>query len=205
VTAPIARRPARLAVCASGQGSNLQALLDACATGQLPAAVVLVAVDRAGAPAIARAEAAQVPLWVEPLADWLASGRSRAAYEVELQRVLVAAEVDLVVLAGWRQVLSAAFLEPFAGRILNLHPALPGELPGLHAIARAHAEAQRGLRSHSGVMVHHAIAEVDAGPVVMVEQVAIDPREPLEAFTARMHAIEHRVLVQALHMWLASV
>ncbi len=102
-----------------------------------------------------------------PLASYTARGQSRADYDAGLAQQLAAYEPDLVVLAGWMHVLGAAFLDRFPGRVLNLHPALPGQFPGTDAIRRAHEAARRGEVHHTGVMVHQVIAEVDAGPVIV--------------------------------------
>jgi len=108
-------------------------------------------------------------------------------------------EVEWVVLAGWMHVLSSAFLRHFPSRVVNLHPALPGAFPGTHAIQRAYEAYRRGEITHTGVMVHLVPDEaVDAGPVVAVEEVAIAPDDTLETLEARIHTLEHRLLVEAL-------
>src|SRR6188472_2385975 len=124
VSLPAAGR--RLAVLASGAGSNLQAILDACDAGALDKAA------RAGVRAVTL-----VPLGEE----------ARADYDARLAQVVAAADPDHVVLAGWMRILTMAFVGRFPGRVINLHPALPGELPGTHAIQRAHREASAGERT----------------------------------------------------------
>jgi len=192
---------ARLAVLASGRGSNLQALLDACAEGRLPARVALVVSDRRAAFALERARTAGVE------ARWLsARGHcDRVSYDVALGEVVAGVDPDLVVLAGWMRVLTPVFLDRFPGRVLNLHPALPGAFPGLHAIRRAWEAGRAGAIRETGVMVHHAVPEVDAGPVVAAEAVPLRPDEPLEALEQRVHAVEHRVLVRAVADTLAAL
>jgi len=105
---------------------------------------------------------------------------------------------DLVVLAGWMYVLSPAFLDRFPGRVLNLHPALPGQFAGTHAIQRAYEAFRRGEIDHTGVMVHWVVPEVDAGPVVASAQVPIQTSDSLDDLEARIHAVEHRLLVDAI-------
>jgi formyltetrahydrofolate-dependent phosphoribosylglycinamide formyltransferase len=194
-----------LVVLASGEGSNLQALLDACAEGALPAQIALVLSDRPEAAALQRARRAGVPAIAR---DWLGhrrAGGGREGYDRALADLIARHNPDLVVLAGWMRVLSPAFVEAFAGRLFNLHPALPGAFPGTDAIARAHAACQReGLRQ-TGVMVHHVVAEVDAGPPVAVATVALDPAEALADLAERMHAVEHRLLVEAVAGFFASI
>ncbi len=187
----------RLAVLASGSGSNLQALLDACAGGDLAAEVVCVVSDRRGAMALERAEDARVPQVV--LFPAPEPGECRATWDRQLGDIVRAARPDWVVLAGFMRVLSAGFLDQFPGRVVNLHPALPGELPGMRAIERAFQEHQLGLRTGTGVMVHLVPDDgVDCGPVVAVEPVPIQPNDTLESLADRMHAVEHRLLVDAL-------
>jgi len=103
------------------------------------------------------------------------------------------------VLAGWMRVLTMSFLGWFPRRVVNLHPARPGELPGTHAIERAWQEALAGERTETGVMVHLVPDEgVDDGPVLATETVAIRPDDTLESLTERVHATEHRLLVDTL-------
>jgi phosphoribosylglycinamide formyltransferase 1 len=185
----------RLVVLASGTGSNLQAILDACAGGTLPAQVVAVVSDRPGATALDRATAAGVPaIDVAP-----APGEVRSDYDTRLAAAVAAHVPDLVVLAGWMRILTMSFLGHFPDRVVNLHPALPGELPGTHAIERAWHEALAGERTRTGVMVHLVPDEgVDSGPVLATATVPIQPDETLASLTARVHATEHHLLVSAL-------
>ena len=140
----------RLVVLASGNGSNAQAVIDACASGSLPAEVVAVVSDNAEAKALARADAAGLPA----VHVGRRPGEARADYDARLADIVTGFDPDWVVLAGWMRVLTLSFLGWFPGMVVNLHPALPGELPGLHAIERAHAEAMAGARTNTGVMVH---------------------------------------------------
>ena len=105
----------------------------------------------------------------------------------------------MVVLAGWMRVLTMSFLGWFPQRVVNLHPARPGELPGTHAIERAWHEALAGERTETGVMVHLVPDEgVDDGPVLATATVPIRPDDTLETLTERVHATEHRLLVDTL-------
>ncbi|MBA3287630.1 MAG: phosphoribosylglycinamide formyltransferase [Acidimicrobiia bacterium] len=187
--------PGRLVVMASGSGSNLQSVLDACADGTLAAAVVAVVSDRAEAGALARASRAGVPaihVGAQP-------GEPRADYDARLADVIAGFGPDLVVLAGWMRLLTVGFLGWFPERVINLHPARPGELPGAHAIERAWQEAIAGERTITGVMVHLVPDEgVDDGPVLATADVAIRPDDTLDSLTARVHETEHRLLVDTL-------
>ena len=184
----------RLAVLISGGGSNLQALIDAVAAKLIPGRIVVVGSDRAGAFGLKRAEAAGIATFVMALRN----GDDREAYDLALAERLAATDPDLIVLAGFMRILGRGFLDQFAGRVINLHPALPGDLPGKGAIERAYAEFARGSRQQSGVMVHEAIAEVDAGPVLGSAVVPFHSGDTLHEFAARMHRAEHQLLVEVV-------
>jgi phosphoribosylglycinamide formyltransferase 1 len=187
----------RLVVFASGNGTNLQAVLDACAEGPLSglAAVVAVVSDRSDAYALQRAAAAGVPsVHVGRHAE-----EARADYDARLADIVSGLQPDLVVLAGWMRILTTSFLGWFPERVVNLHPARPGELAGTRAIERAWQEALAGERNSTGVMVHRVPDEgVDVGPVLAVEDVAIRPDDTLESLAARIHDVEHRLLVDTI-------
>lgn len=187
--------PTRLVVLVSGSGTNLQALLDACADGRLAAEVVAVVSDRADAYGLTRAALAGVPaVHVGRLV-----AEERRDYDARLADIVAGFGPDLVVLAGWMRILTSDFLGWFPSRVINLHPALPGELPGTRAIERAWNEAMAGERTRSGVMVHYVPDEgVDDGPVIATAEVPIRPDDTLESFEARVHATEHRLLVDAV-------
>jgi phosphoribosylglycinamide formyltransferase 1 len=191
---------ARLVVLVSGSGTNLQALLDACAAGRLDARVVAVVANRADAYGLQRAEAAGVPATCLP-----STGRDRSSYDAELAEVVAGHEPDLVVLAGWLRILTGAFLDRFPHRVLNLHPARPGQFPGLHAIERAYEAWRAGQIDAGGVMVHLVPDEaVDAGPVVAWRPVPFEAGDTLADYEARVHAAEHDLLVEAVALALAD-
>ncbi len=190
---------AALAVLASGEGSNLQVILDACANGTLPARVAIVVCNRKAARAIDRAEEAGVPVLYHPLKWYLDTDRTRAEYDAALAEQIAAYKPDWIVLAGWMHVLSSAFLSRFPGRVINLHPALPGQFPGTDAIARAHEAFQRCQIQETGVMIHYVPDEgIDTGPAIAVMPVPLHEDEALESFTVRMHAAEHTLLIDTL-------
>lgn len=185
----------RLVVMASGNGSNLQAIIEACAEGRLPASVSAVVSDIAHAPALERADRAGIPT----VHVGRRPAEQRADYDARLADVVSGFDPDWVVLAGWMRVLTLNFLGWFPAMVVNLHPALPGELPGTHAIERAFQEAQDGRRTASGVMVHLVPDEgVDDGPLLACETVGVHADDTLESFEARMHDAEHRLLVATL-------
>ncbi len=184
--------PFRLAVLVSGNGSNLQAVLDACADGTLAAEVRVVISNRAEAYALTRAVEAGVPTLVMEQGD-----RPRRVYDTELARTVATVGVDLVVLAGWDRLLSEAFVAHHP--VINLHPAKPGVFPGLGAIEKAFAGWQDGTVTSGGVMVHFVPDEgVDDGPVIVSEEVPFVPDDTLATFTERVRETEHRLLVEAI-------
>lgn len=184
-----------LVVLISGHGSNLQAILDACAAGELNAEVAAAISNKSDAFGLERARQANVPAMVRPKPK----AQDRREYDAELANLVASYQPDWIVLAGWMRVLSAAFLDRFSNRVINLHPALPGTFPGTHAIERAYEAYRRGEIDHTGVMVHIVPDEgVDSGPVLAQEIVPIQPGETLESLEARIHAVEHRLLVNTL-------
>ncbi len=188
-------QPASLVVLISGNGSNLQALLDACESGDLKARVVAVISNKRDAFGLERARRAGVPAIVKPKPQEL----DRRVYDAELAEIVASYQPDWVVLAGWMRVLSSAFLDRFPKRVVNLHPALPGMFPGTHAIDRAYAAYRAGAIDRTGVMVHLVPDEgVDDGPVLAQAIVPINPDDTLATLETRMHAAEHRLLVDVL-------
>lgn len=190
---------ARLVVLISGNGSNLQALIDAIRMKVLDAEIVLVVSNRKDAFGLVRAEKAGIPTHYMPLKPYTAAGRTRADYDADLAQIVGEAAPDWVVLAGWMHILSSAFLDRFPYRVVNLHPALPGKFPGAHAVEEAFAAFQRGEIKQTGCMVHLVPDEaVDAGPVIGVAEVPIYRTDTLETLANRMHQAEHKLLVQSL-------
>jgi formyltetrahydrofolate-dependent phosphoribosylglycinamide formyltransferase len=189
------QRPTTIVVLISGNGSNLQAILDASASGELTARVVAVISNKRDAFGLERARRANVPAIVKPKPK----EQDRRVYDAELAELVASHQPDWVVLAGWMRVLSSAFLDRFPRHVVNLHPALPGTFPGTHAIDRAYAAYRAGEITQTGVMVHLVPDEsVDDGPVLAQEIVPIDPDDTLESLEARLHAVEHRLLVDTL-------
>ncbi|MFQ3645744.1 MAG: phosphoribosylglycinamide formyltransferase [Anaerolineae bacterium] len=194
------RDPARLVVLISGGGSNLQALIDAIAAGTLNAQIVLVVSNRKDAYGLQRAEKAGIPTLYFPLKPYRDAGRDRTEYDADLAQALLPYQPDLIVMAGWMHIFSGHFLVHFPRRVINLHPALPGMFNGTHAIERAFEAFQHGEMNHSGCMVHYAIPEVDEGDVIVQARVPFLPDDTLETFAARVHAAEHQIIVQAVHI-----
>lgn len=182
----------------SGGGSNLQALIDATEAGHINGRVVVVVSNRKKAYGLERAEKHGIDRVYFPLKPYKETGKSRETYDADLAEAVALYQPDLIVLAGWMHILSPAFLDVFERRVINLHPALPGEFAGTDAIERAYEDSRRRKTQRSGVMVHYAIPEVDAGDVIIQAKVPILKDDTLETFADRMHKTEHRVLVQAV-------
>ncbi len=193
---------ARLVVLASGQGTNLQALIDATRSGGLQATIVGIVSHSATAIALERGKRFGIPgVFVATPSKRM----DRDAWDLALAERVAAMEPALIVLAGWMRILGPAFLDRFPGRVINLHPALPGELPGVDAITRAFEEAEAGHRDRTGVMVHLVVPEVDAGPVLLEEIVPIPKGMTLDELEAAVHAVEHRLIVEGTARALASL
>ena len=197
----------RLAVLVSGNGSNLQAIIDACADGRLPdTQVVVVVSNHREAFALERAQAHGIPALVHPLYPYRRDGRLRSQYDADLAELLRPYRPDAVVLAGWMHILSMEFLHHYPARVLNIHPALPGTFPGMHAIEKAYEAYQCGEITHTGVMVHLAPDEgVDVGPVVAQCVVPIYLGESLVELEERVHQTEHELYVTAINTLLAQL
>jgi phosphoribosylglycinamide formyltransferase-1 len=170
-----------IGVLVSGEGTNLQALIEA----GLP--IAAVASNRADAPALERADRALIPNRVYALEDF----GDREARDREMADWLQLRGVDLVVLAGYMHLLTPGFLERFPQRIVNVHPSLLPDFPGASPIEDALAA---GVET-TGVTVHYVDDGVDTGPVIRQEPVAVEPRDTL---VSRIHAVEHRLLPEVV-------
>lgn len=189
----------RLAVLISGNGSNLQAIIDAIRMRVLDAEIVVVVSNRQDAYGLQRASKAGIPTHYHPLKPFREAEQPRAAYDAALADLLAPYKPEWVVLAGWMHILSDAFLQRFPYRVINLHPALPGAFPGVNAIGRAYEAYNAGAIKKTGVMVHLVPDEgVDSGPVLATRDVAIYRTDTLEMLEKRMHQTEHQVLIEAL-------
>lgn len=170
-----------IGVLVSGEGTNLQALIES----ELP--ISAVASNREGAPALARAAAAGIPGRTFELDGY----GDRDARDREMADWLLLRGVDLVVLAGYMQLLTPSFLDRFPDRIVNVHPSLLPEFPGAQAIDDALAA---GVET-TGVTVHYVDEGLDTGAVIRQEPIPVEPRETL---VERIHAVEHRVLPEVV-------
>ena len=179
----------------SGSGTNLQALIDAERSGQLPGRIELVVSNRAGAYALERAVQAGIPTHVAPRRRWTSrDDPDRLAYDEELACRLEAIQPDSIVLAGWMHLFCDAVLERFPGKILNTHPSLLPAFPGRTPVADALAY---GVRV-TGVTVHLVEpGAFDTGPIILQEAMPIAQEDTEETLHARLHEVEHRLLPRA--------
>ena len=184
----------RLAVLASGRGTNLQAILDAIAGGALDAELVGVFSDRPQAAALARVPASL--RW----SDEPARHATRAAFDRALGDAVAAARPDWVVCAGYLRLLDDAFVERFRGRLLNIHPSLLPKYRGL----RTHARVLEAGDAEHGASVHFVVPELDAGAVVAQAMVEVVRGERAEALAARVLAVEHPLLLGVLRLAVAG-
>lgn len=173
----------RIGVLISGRGSNLQALIEACADPDYPAQIGLVISNRPNAAGLKRAEDAGLP---NNLIDHKAF-ESRAAFEDALDQALKAAKVKYVVLAGFMRILSADFVDGWRDRILNIHPSLLPAFRGLDVHARA---LEAGVR-FTGCTVHYVRPEMDDGPIIGQAVTAVRPDDDEESLAARVLELEH--------------
>lgn len=185
----------RIVVLASGSGSNLQAVINGCVDGVIEADVVGVVSNRPDAHALTRAADAGIDTSLVARQD----DEVRRRYDTRLASAVALFEPDWIVLAGWMRILTSEFLDRFPRRVVNLHPALPGDLPGTRAIERAWEQAIAGERFESGVMVHLVPDEgVDDGPVLASQVVPVDASGTMDAFAVAVHDTEHQLLVATL-------
>lgn len=185
----------KLAVFASGNGSNFQAIVDAVASGALPVNVELLICDKPKAKVVERAKAAGVEVYTFRPKNY----SSREAYEAEIVELLKARGIDLIVLAGYMRLVTKVLVEPFAGRMINLHPSLLPAFPGLDAVGQA---LRYGVKL-TGATVHMVDEGLDSGPVITQEAVQVYDDDTEETLLERIHKVEHELLIKTIR-WYAE-
>ena len=193
--APAPARRLRLAVMASGGGSNLGAILDACRAGRIVGEVVVVISDKPGARALERASAIGIPALPIPPAP----GETRESHGERLLAALRPFDADLVVLAGYMRILSTDFVQRLSGRMVNIHPSLLPRHKGLHTHRRA---LEAGEPEH-GCTVHSVTPELDGGPAVLQAKVPVLPGDDETPLAARVLAREHVIYPKVIG-WIAA-
>ncbi|MDB4896692.1 MAG: phosphoribosylglycinamide formyltransferase [Firmicutes bacterium] len=183
----------RIGVLASGRGSNLQALLDACGEGRIDGEVAVVLSDKADAYALERARQAGVAaIFLDP-----ATYGGRNAYNMALAETLKARAIDLVCLAGYMRIVRKPLLEAYPGRMLNIHPSLLPAFPGLDAQAQALAH---GVKV-AGCTVHFVTEGMDEGPIVMQAAVPVLEDDTVASLSERILVEEHRIYPEAVRLF----
>ena len=185
----------RIAVIVSGNGSNLQALIDNVhRNARVDAQIVMVICSKDDAPALERARAADIRAEVVTLES---RGGDRQRRDGEVVRLLRLVAPDLVVMAGWMSIVTPVLLDAFPDKVINLHPSLLPAFPGMNSIADS---LDWGAKV-TGVTVHLAEETVDGGPPILQEPVPILPDDTLETLAERMHGVEHRILTRAVTLF----
>ncbi len=185
----------RTVVLVSGDGSNLQAILEHARGGALDISVIGVVSDRPGVRALERAATGSVPALT---VDFAAAG-SRPVFAARLARVLADLQPDLLVLAGFMRILDTKLVEEYRGRLLNVHPSLLPKYPGLHTYRRALEASER----EHGATVHFVIPELDAGPGILQYRVPIGAGDTETSLRDRVRTGEHLIYPRAI-AWVAA-
>lgn len=178
----------------SGRGSNMQAFIDACRDGRLNAEICLVLSNRADAAGLQTAQDAGLPTACIEHRDY----PSREAFDAALIACLTPREPDLVILAGFMRILTPVFIEPFFGRLLNIHPSLLPKYPGLNTHQRAIDAGDR----EAGATVHFVTPELDGGPPVLQARVPVQPGDDADSLAARVVREEHQIYPLAARWFL---
>lgn len=184
----------KIAVFASGNGSNFQAIIDVVKSGELEADIALLVCDKPGAFAIRRAEAARIPTFAFSAKEY----SSKEAYEKAILEKLASYGVEFIVLAGYMRLIGPTLLGEYAGRIVNIHPSLLPAFPGKDAIGQALA----AKADWSGVTIHYVDEGMDTGPIIVQERVRLSEKETRESLQKKIQSIEHKLYPSILQMLL---
>jgi phosphoribosylglycinamide formyltransferase 1 len=187
----------KIAIFASGSGSNFQAIVDANRAGKLTAEVSLLVCDRPGAFVLERAERYTIPYF----ADHPKNYPSKLEYELDILKELQAREIDFIVLAGYMRLIGATLLKEFEGRIVNIHPSLLPAFPGKDAIGQAiTAKVQK-----TGVTVHYVDEGMDTGPIIKQQEITLAKNETKETLQHKIHQIEHQLYPTVLQQLFSTL
>jgi phosphoribosylglycinamide formyltransferase-1 len=177
--------PLRIAVFASGQGTNFQAIADAVREGKLDVSIELLVCDKPSAPVVERASRAGVDAFVFKPKDY----PNREAYETEIVAELTKRGVELIVLAGYMRILTSTIVEPYYGRMINVHPSLLPAFPGVNAMGQA---LDYGVKL-TGVTVHYVDGGLDSGPIIAQEVVPVHDGDSIESLSERVQVVEREL------------
>lgn len=182
----------RIAVFASGQGTNFQAIVDAVQEGKLDVTIELLVCDKPGAPVVERARKAGVDTFLFTPKEY----PSREAYEREIIAELQRRGVELIVLAGYMRIITSVLVEPFYGRMINIHPALLPAFPGVNGIGQALAY---GVKL-TGVTVHYVDGGMDSGPIIAQAAVEVADDDTEASLAPRIHTAEQALLPSVIQL-----
>ena len=185
----------RLAVFASGRGSNFEAIVSACESGRIAAQVVLLVCDHPLAEVVARAKAHHIDCFAFSPKDYA----SKADYEQAISLLLEQSGVELICLAGYMRLLSEAFVNRYPGRIINIHPSLLPAFKGAHAIEQAF---EYGVKIY-GVTIHYVDATMDGGKIISQQAVPYEGQDIAE-LEAMLHALEHELYINTINKLIAE-
>ncbi|MFT4414594.1 phosphoribosylglycinamide formyltransferase [Fredinandcohnia humi] len=186
----------KIAVFASGSGTNFQAIVDAIKTGELQAEVVVLVCDKPGAKVIERAENAGIETFVFSPKEY----PGKSFFETDIVAVLQNRQVDLVVLAGYMRLIGETLLTAYQNKIVNIHPSLLPAFPGKDAIGQAY----RAGAKVTGVTIHFVDEGMDTGPIIAQRELIVDKSDTVENIEEKIHRIEHQFYPQVLQSLLTS-
>ncbi|OLS40872.1 phosphoribosylglycinamide formyltransferase [Bacillus sp. MRMR6] len=186
----------KIAVFASGNGSNFQAIIDVVAQGELDADIRFLVCDKPLAYAVQRADAARIPSFTFNPKEF----PTKEEYEKEILLQLRMSGVEFIVLAGYMRLIGPTLLREYQGRIVNIHPSLLPNFPGKDAIGQAIEASAKW----SGVTVHYVDEGMDTGPIIAQERVRLDEKETRETLQQKIQAIEHKLYPSVLQMLLTT-
>lgn len=186
------KNPLPIVVLISGNGSNLQAIIDAIAAKQLPAKICAVISNHVDAYGLERARRASIPTHILSNADF----KNPKEYDDELQKIIEHYQPALIVLAGFMRILTPTFVNHFVGKIINIHPSLLPKYRGLNTHQRVLTDKER----EHGVTVHFVTADLDAGPIIAQEKIDIDDDDTAASLKEKIHKIEHQLYPKVIRL-----
>ncbi|MGG2067458.1 phosphoribosylglycinamide formyltransferase [Bacillus sp. S14(2024)] len=186
----------RVAIFASGSGSNFQALVDAVEAGKLDVQLSLLVCDQPSARVVERANDHHVPCFAFSAKDY----ESKEAFEQEILKKLQESEIDWIILAGYMRLIGPTLLAAYGGRIVNIHPSLLPSFPGKDAVGQA---IEAGVKV-TGVTIHYVDAGMDTGPIIAQEAVAVSENDTRESLQKKIQLVEHRLYVDTVKSLLHS-
>ena len=182
----------RVAILASGNGSNFQSIIDAASRDELPNCnIILLIVNKEEAYAIERAKKHKINYKIIE-----SYNKKREEFDQEVLDVLRENNIEIIVLAGFMRILSKAFIEEYKNKIINIHPSLLPSFPGAHA----HRDAIRAGAKESGCTVHIVDEGVDTGPIIMQQSVTVDANDDEDTLASKILPLEHYIFPKALHL-----